>query len=179
MAATVRAPGVHADLLRWFGSSWDRWREGQIWRLVTSTFVQSRHGFVAGIVVLIWLLALAEWRIGSRLAALVFLTGDWVSSVTVALGARVMAAFGSAPASRVLAHLDSGASSACYACGGAFVSALPPSRLRNVLAVVLLGDLAVAAVVGHMLADIQHPIAALVGAALVRIKTRRRAVSHA
>jgi hypothetical protein len=141
--------------------------------LVTSAFVQSRHGFVTGILILIWCLPLAEWRIGSYRAAIVFFGGDWISSVTAMLGARVMAALGSDTATRVLAHVDSGASSACYACGGAFVWALKPSRVRQLLIGVLLADLTIAAVTNHSLADVQHPLAALVGAGIVLFSTRR------
>ena len=172
MAATVQAPGVHAHLRSWFGSSWYRWRDGQIWRLFTSTFVQSGHGFVGGIAVLLWLVPLAEWRVGSRLTAMVFLLGDWVSTLTVVLGARVVAAFGSGTAAHVLAHLDSGASAACYACGGAFVWSFPYGRLGNALVAVLLVDLVVEAAVTHMLAEIQHPIAVVVGATAVHLAAR-------
>jgi len=182
MAATAPAPGLHARLLERFGSSWRYWRSGQIWRLVTSAFVQSRHGFVAGIVILIWFLPLAEWRIGSCRTAVVFLAGDWISSAAAMLGARVMAAMGSDTATRVLAHVDSGASSACYACAGAFVWALAPSRLRQLLIGLLLGDLTIAAVTNHTLADIQHPMAAVVGVAVVLFSTRRErtnAIAHA
>ncbi|MEO8693305.1 MAG: hypothetical protein ABI658_07290 [Acidimicrobiales bacterium] len=182
MVATARAPHLHARLLSSFGSSWRYWRAGQVWRLFTSAFVQSRHGFVTGIVVLISLLPLAEWRIGSPRAAIVFLAGDWISSVTAMLGARVLAAFGSDTASTVLAHVDSGASSALYACGGAFVWSLSPSRLRTLLVVILVGDLTTSAATNHTLADIQHPLATLVGAGVMQFSARRdraEMLSHA
>jgi hypothetical protein len=166
MAVTQRWPRAHPWLQRWFASSWDRWRVGQIWRLFTSTFVQGGPGLVAGVLILLLLLPIAEWRIGSGLTAIVFLAGDWLSSVTVMLGARVGAALGSSTATHVLHHLDSGASAACYACAGAGLALLRPGRWRRVLASLLLADLVIEAVVTHMVAEIQHPIAVLVGVAL-------------
>lgn len=162
MAATVRAPALHARLRARLGCSWSLLARGQMWRLFTSTFVQSGHGFVGGIVVLVLFVPLVAARIGSRIVVPAFLLGDWVSSLVVLAGARVVAAAGSATAQHVVSHLDSGASAACYACIGAGVWSLR-GRLRRLAAAALALDLAVEGVVTHMLAEIQHPVAVLVG----------------
>jgi hypothetical protein len=172
MVATVAAPGVHTRLRASLGSSWDLLAKGEVWRLFTSTFVQSGPGFVAGIVVLVWLVPLAEWRVGARVTVLAFLLGDWVSSLLVLAGARGAAALGSDVASHVVSHLDSGASAACYACAGAFVISFPAGRLRAVLIGVVVSDLVLEAVITHMLAEIQHPIAVVVGMTIVGIASR-------
>lgn len=163
MALTVDAPRLHARWRARLGSSWVLLARGEVWRLVTSTFVQSGHGFVMGIVALLAFVPLAAWRLGTRVAVWAFLLGDWVTTVVVLGTARLAAAAGSSTAGHVLAHLDSGASVACYACAGAFVWSLPRGRLRTLGAVALVGDLAVEGVVTHMLAEVQHPIGALVG----------------
>lgn len=165
MAVTVRAPDLHRRLRSRLGCSWELLARGEVWRAMTSTFVQSGHGFIAGIVVLVAFVPLVAWRLGSRTVVAAFLLGDWLSSLMVLVGARLLAALGSATAHHVLGHLDSGASAACYACIGAGVWSLR-GAWRVVAALVLVVDLVVEAIVTHMLAEVQHPVAVVVGVAV-------------
>lgn len=174
MALTAFVPRWYPPLLRDLGDSWSRLAAGQAWRPFTSAFVQSRHGFVIGIVILLWLVPLAEWRAGSRVAAAAFFLGDWISSLSVMIGLRIASGFGIDAATHALGHLDSGASAGFYACGGAFVTALPAGRLRTLGAVALAGDLVIEGVVTHMLAEVEHPVAVLVGVVAAIVGGRHR-----
>jgi hypothetical protein len=90
------------------------------------------------------------------------------------IGARIAAALGSGTAAHVLVHLDSGTSAACYACAGAMLASMHAGRWRRALSAALLADLVIEGVVTHMLAEIQHPVAVLVGIAVARFADRRR-----
>jgi hypothetical protein len=173
IGATALVPRWHPWLIEHFADSWDRLRVGEIWRVFTSAFVQSKHGFVLGIMLLMWLLPLAESRLGSRTAATAFFAGDWISSLAVMIAMRLTAAVGIAASAHALGRLDSGASAGFYACGGAFLVSLTRGRMRTVLALVLVGDLIIEGVRTHMLAEIQHPVAVLVGAAVASAGLRR------
>lgn len=178
MALTVGEARRHERWRAHLGSSWVLLRHGEVWRLGTSSFVQGSHGFVAGIVVLLAFVPLAAWRLGSRVAVAAFLLGDWVSTLLVLLGARLLAAAGSSTAQHVLGHLDSGASAACYACAGAVAWSLPHGRFRRLAAVALVADLAIEGAVTHMLAEIQHPVAVLVGIAVAMLLASHHADEH-
>ena len=173
MVITQGRPATHRTLQRHFATSWDQLRVGQLWRVLTSTFVQGGPGLVGGVLVLLVLVPIAEWRIGSYVTGAAFFLGDWVSSIVVLLGARVGAALGSGTAAHVLVHLDSGSSAACYACAGAMLARMAAGRIRLLLVSLLVADLVIEGVLTHMLAEIQHPIAVLVGFAVAHTATPR------
>jgi hypothetical protein len=171
MVVTQIRPTTHHTLQRWFATSWERLRAGELWRVFTSTFVQGGPGLVAGVLVLLVLVPIAEARTGSAVTALAFFLGDWVSSIVALIGVRVGAALGSGTAAHVLVHLDSGTSAACYSCAGALLASMHPGRWRRALCAALLADLTIEGAVTHMLAEIQHPLAVLVGIAVARFAT--------
>lgn len=174
MVITQGRPGMHRALQRRLATSWDQLLVGQFWRLLTSTFVQGGPGLVGGVLVLLVLVPIAEWRIGSYLTGVAFFLGDWVSSIVVLVGARVGAALGSGTAAHVLVHRDSGTSAACYACAGAILARVAVGHTRLLLVSLLVADLAIEGVLTHMLAEIQHPVAVLVGFTVAQIARRRR-----
>jgi hypothetical protein len=147
------------------------------YRILTSAFLQSRAGFVAGIVILLGFLPLAEHRVGSMVATSAFFLGDWVSSLIVMIGLRLVTAVGSAgttAATHALAHQDSGSSAGLYACGAAAVSSFGERRWRLVLGLVLIADLVIEGAVTRSLASVQHPVAVVVGAAVASVSDRHR-----
>jgi hypothetical protein len=176
MAVTVGSNERYHRLSGQLKSSWWLLHGSGFYRLFTSAFLQSRAGFVVGIVLLLPLLPLAEHKAGSAVAAAAFFLGDWVSSLSVMVGLRLMVALdspGRSTAVHALAHADSGASAGLYACGAAFVWSLTDRRWKIALGAALVTDLAIEAVVTHSLASVQHPIAVGIGIGIAALVTRR------
>jgi hypothetical protein len=166
MGLTAAVPATHGWLARNLAVRWSDLSSVQVYRVATSAFVQSRAGIVPSIVALFVLVPMCDHRIGTRLTLVVFAVGDWTATVGTFVALRALSALGQATAQHALTMPNSGASAACYSCAGAFVASLPIGRTRQVVAAALATDLAVQAVVSHMLSDVQHPISAVVGVAV-------------
>lgn len=165
MAVTAAEPRVHEQLVRHFGLAWRDLLHLQWWRLGTSPLVQTSAGFVWGnVALLVVLLPLAEWRLGSRRSIVVFALGDWLSTVPVLVGVRVAAALGSGDATRVLAERDGGSSSGAWALAAALTWSIPGARRRRWIAVgAVLGYQLVLLAVRRDLVDLQHAGAVVAG----------------
>lgn len=159
MTATALEPTLHRVLLRHFGLSWNDLLHGQVWRLVTGPFIQTDAGFVwTNLILVVVVFPLAERRLGSRRLPVVFLGGDWLSTLPVLVGVRIAVALG-ATGGAVLAERDAGSSSGSFALIAATLLTLPSARVRRGLLAALVGGLVVALVVGRHLFDVQHLVA--------------------
>lgn len=166
MAATAADRALHRQLIRHFGLAWGDLGHLQLWRLPTAQFVQTRPGFVWTNLILAVVLFLAEWRLASRRTIAVFFLGDWISTLLVLVGVRIAAAAGSMTAARILVERDTGLSSGLWALAAAVAVTASNRRVRTVLGALVALDLVGSAVIAHRLFDVQHLVAALVGAAL-------------
>ncbi len=167
MAATAINQTSFETFQRHFALGWSDLLRFQIWRLPTSQFLQTRPGWVLSNLALVAaFLPLAEWRLKSRWTVTVFFLADWMSTLTVLVGVRIVAAIGNQAAERIIASRDSGVSSGVWGLVGALAWRLP-SRWRP------WGLGALFVVLGHALVryqrlfDIQHLFAAASGVALV------------
>ncbi|GIJ57334.1 phosphatidylglycerol lysyltransferase domain-containing protein [Virgisporangium aurantiacum] len=175
MAATAADPHLHHVLLRHFGLAWADLRHGQVWRLVTGPFVQTRPGFVWSNLALVFLVfPVAERRLGTRRMAAVFLGGDWVSTVPVLLGVRIAVAAGVAGAAATLAERDAGSSSGSFALIAATLLTVAAPRVRWSLIAVLVAALTVTLAVDQRLFDLQHLISAVATVAVLATAARWR-----
>ena len=171
---------AYVDLASSLRYNWsDLVSRGQFYRLFTAIFLQNGPGLRVVILAMVPLLAASEYVLRPARAALVFFAGDLCSSLLVLLLMRVAASLGSQPAMRVLVERDSGSSSAMFAALTAGALSLQNLRLRKwviiLLSLFLIGD----NIVQHRLFNLQHLLAASVGAGLwwwFRYRTARRAV---
>lgn len=144
----------------------------ELYRIATALFVQDGPGLRAGIVFLIPLLGVGEYLLHTRKVAGAFFLGDFISTFTVLLVGRVLAAAGSSSARRFLLERDGGVSSAMFAVIAGAATALP-GRLRRVAAATLVGYFVVSGLVERRAYNVQHPLAALVGVIVVALLNRR------
>ena len=177
MAATAVDRPLHRQLLRHFGLGWHDLGRLQLWRLPTAQFVQTRAGFVVSNLLLLSIVFLAEQRLRSRLTIAVFFLGDWISTLTVLVGARIAAAAGSTAAAKVLTERDGGLSSGIWACATVLALSLPGTRRRVAATSAVLVFLAASLAVQHELFDIQHLVAAVAGGAVYLIGRRKRSLT--
>ncbi len=169
MAATAIDQASYETFQRHFALGWSDLLRFQIWRLPTSQFLQTRPGWVLSNLILVAaFLPLAEWRLKSRWTVTVFFLADWISTLTVLVGVRIVAAMGNLTAQGIIASRDSGVSSGVWGLVGALAWRLP-SRWRawglGALFVILGSEL----VWYQRMFDIQHLLAAASGVALVMV----------
>ena len=162
MAATAVDPRLHGQLLRQYGLSWGDLVRLQLWRLPTSQLLQTHAGWVASTLVLVAVLPLAEWRLGSARTVTVITLADWASTLTVLVGLRLAAALGDTGAALLIAARDAGSSSALYALLAVLAASLPGARVRLAAGAGLALWLVAALVLQHHLFDVQHAGAAVV-----------------
>ena len=162
MTATAVDRDGYPTLLRLLGLGWHDVVHVQLWRLPTAQLLQTRPGFVwANVALCFAALPVAEWRLGTRVTMALFFACDWISSITVLVGARVVAALGNVDATRVIRTRDAGPSAGAWAL--VIVTALSsPSRvLRRWTAGAALSFLLGALVLHRRLFDVQHAMAGL------------------
>jgi phosphatidylglycerol lysyltransferase len=175
MAATQLDSDLHSQLIRHFGVGWHDLVHLQLWRIITSPFVQDRPGFVWGnLLVLIPALFVAEYLFRSKVATAIFVLGDGLSTLGVLVGARLAGALGSDIAMRAALRRDGGSSAAGLALVAGCVSCIPGERARKASVLAILAVLTVLLVVRRGEADIEHLVAAIFGAGIVRLTLRRR-----
>lgn len=115
-----------AEELDRYGLSYQILRDGRVWHLLTGTFIQSDPGIAwSMIVLLIASLVPCEYLAGSRRMLITFFTCDWVGSLLMVLGIRLLAALDVADAVRRLDIPDSGSSAAAHGCMAAAMMLLP------------------------------------------------------
>ncbi len=139
----------------------------QLYRIATALFVQDGPGLRIGIVFLVPLLAIGEFLLRTRKAAVAFFAGDLVSTFAVLLASRVMSAFGSVSAERFLLVRDGGVSSAMFAVIAGAVTALPWRTVRRAAAAALAMYFVLSGLLEQRPYSVQHPLAAIVGVACV------------
>jgi hypothetical protein len=174
MVATEFAPSWYDWPARHLKLTWADLHSRHVYRLVSSTYVQSRSGVLFTIALLFCFVPLCEWRLRSRATLAAFVLGDAISSITSFLLLRALVVFDSATAQHALITPNSGSSAGCYACAGAFAMSWSSRTVRSRLLALLAIDLAIQALVSHMLSDLQHPIAALVGIGVAFVADRSR-----
>ena len=69
-------------------------------------FVQTRPGLRGTVGLLLLVIPLAEWRLGPRRTAILFVLGDWASTIAVLIGLRLAAALGHSDAMRLALTRD-------------------------------------------------------------------------
>lgn len=166
MAATTVNPPLQRFLLRHFGLSWPDLVHGQWWRVATSTVIEPRGGVIVSNLVLIGVVAAAEWRFGSRRTVAGFFLGDWLSTLPILAVLRLLGAAGSTAALAAATTHDAGPSSAAYALSGIVVCSIPDRRLRAVAVSAVLASLMWPLVRDTRLFEVQHLVALMVGVAL-------------
>jgi len=165
MAVTNGAPALHHDLLRHIGLAWRDLVHLQLWRLPASQLAETTAGFVWGNVALLLLvLPIAEWRLGTRRTVLVFFLGDWASTVPTLVGMRI-ASHWSASAEQVIRMRDAGPSSGAWALALTVALTIRNPKLRLGLSAALFAFLVSMLVVHRRLFDVQHVLSALAAAA--------------
>lgn len=182
MTAGQISPGVHEELLEATGTSWQALAHGQVWRLLTSPLVQSSPGFLwSNIKLLVIVLPLAEWRLGTKRAAAVFFLGDMISSIPTLIALRIAAAVGSTTAARLVDQPDGGTSAGSWALYAAVAWTLPTKWLRYSATGLVVFLLSRAAWQEHRLFDFQH-LGSAAGAILLievgRRLTKRRKIGQ-
>ena len=152
-----------AQLMRSLGVNWNdlvalRWH-----RLITALFVQTRPGLRGTIGLLLLVIPVAEWRLGPRRTAILFILGDWASTVSVLVGLRLAAALGHSDAMRLAMTRDGGTSAAVHALAAAAVVGVRNPCVRWLLAILMTVEVVGLLIFTHRLFDVQHAISALVG----------------
>jgi phosphatidylglycerol lysyltransferase len=176
MAATNWSADLHRQLIRHFALGWHDLVHVQLWRLVTSPFVQDRPGFAWGnLLVLVPVLFIAERRFGSQWTAALFILGDALSTLGVLVGARLAGTWGNVAALHAALQRDGGSSSAGFALVAACAASIRRRRARVSAVVGLVVVLGIVAATHRAEADVQHFLAAVCGAGLVAVYNRRTA----
>ena len=169
MAATTGSATAHRDLLRHIGLAWRDLAHAQLWRLPTSQLAETRPGFVwSNIALLLVVLPIAEWRLGTRRTVIVFFVGDWVSTLITLAGLRLAAPW-SPSAAHILTVRDAGPSAGAWALATTIALTLRPPRLRRTVTAAVFAFLVAALVLHGRLFDVQHLLSAGAAAAGVRL----------
>ena len=159
---------IQRVLVGTFGLSWPDLRRAELWRIATTSLISPRAGFVwSNLLLLAVVLPLAERRFGTARTALAFFAGDVTASAVALVCLRIAAALGSHTGALGLVTRDVGQSAGAWSVAAALAVATRRPRRGvwiGVVAFVLVGQL----VVFHRLFDLQHVVAALVGAGLAR-----------
>jgi phosphatidylglycerol lysyltransferase len=167
MVLTAVSPAAEPELVRRFGVAWGDLAGGQWWRLVTNVVVPSKSGLASANVVLpAVLIVLAERRWGPLRAAAAFFVSDWVATISTLAGLRVLGGLGHPQAMADALTRDVGWSAGMCALAAGLVMTVPDGRRRYLALAALLGCLAVELAVHRRMFDVEHLIAAVVGAAL-------------
>lgn len=159
---------TYRQLLRHLALRWDDLVHLQLWRLPTAELLQAKPGWQIGMLAAVAIIVpLAERRFGSLRTIVLFFAGDGLSTVPILVGMRVAAALGSHTAAHTLTVRDCGTSSALWALAGAFGWSMKRGKLRTAI----LGAEALLLVVElvwlQRLSEIQHPLAAAAGIAVL------------
>ena len=178
MAATNGSPVLHDELLRHIGLAWRDLKHLQFWRLPTSQLAETTAGFVwSNVALLLIILPIAEWRLGTRRTVLVFFLGDWASTLITLIALRLVSPW-SPWAAHILTVRDAGPSSGAWALVITVALTLHPPRARRILSITLMAFLVTTMVVHGRLFDVQHLLSGLAAAAGVAFVNARRNRRH-
>lgn len=171
---TTVSPRSRRVLMRYLGFAPRDLRRMELWRFPTSQLVPAASStMLLGVAITVAVLFIAEWRIGSRMAALVFFVCDWISTLIV-LGITEIIQLTRGGMDRVFQVRDGGSSVGMWALIIASILSVTATRPRRWLlaaaTAVLLGQMAW----NHNLAYSQHPVAAAVAVAVVYLSGERR-----
>ena len=140
----------------------------RLYRLATAELIQGRPGIRATVGLLLFVIPVVEWNIGPRLTLTVMLLGDWMSTVPVLAGLRIVGGLGNTHAMTTALMRDGGTSSAVHALAAAATSKMS-SRVARRSVIALVGvEIAVSTAIAPRLFDLQHAISAVAGLALGR-----------
>ncbi len=163
---TTGKPRRLADLKRTFGFGWSDLVSLRLYRLPTAIFIQTQPGVRGTIGLLLVVIPIAEWRLGSPRATIVLFLGDWVSTVSVLCGLRLFAAAGRPWAMLEAVARDGGTSSAVHALAAAAVLTIRTQCTRRILGAMIALEVVGLLALRPQLFDVQHGLAALTGWAL-------------
>ncbi|MGC4191048.1 MAG: hypothetical protein QM589_07775 [Thermomicrobiales bacterium] len=155
------------NVLNRLGLDWDLLTQGQVWRVFTSTFVQTVPGIhFSMVVVLLTSYLLAETFAGSLPTLCVIFLSDWISSLLGMTIVRIIAAMGSSEATGLLHIPDAGSSATGHGAYALAATTLLPRKLAIGLFALLLAVTAVLFFEQHIGASIAHTISSLFGGAV-------------
>ena len=163
---TTGKPRRLTDLKQMFGFGWGDLVSIRLYRLPTAIFIQTQPGVRGTIGLLLIIIPIAEWRLGSRRATTVLFLGDWVSTVLVLFGLRLIAASGRSWAMVEAVSRDGGTSSAVHALAAASVLTICTKRTRRILGALIALEVLGLLALRPQLYDVQHGLSALTGWAL-------------
>ena len=179
MLVTEDDPGFHTSLVDALGLNWQTLTAGEIWRIPASALVQEDSGIAWTILALLAAVPLAEARFGWRATLAGFFLADAVSATLVLVTLRVAGAAGIPDANALTTSLDAGSSAGLLALLAASIARLDRPRLRLGLGGALTAGLALGLALERDLADVQHLVAAALGAAGALAWERYRSVDRA
>ena len=155
------------NVLSRLGLDWDLLAQGQVYRIFTSTFVQSVSGIhFSMVVVLLSAYVLAETFAGSLALVCVVFLSDWFASVMGLLTFRLLAGLGSADAHALLSTPDAGSSATAHGAYALAAATLLPRKLAIGLFSLLLAVTAVLFFEQHIGASVAHTYSSLFGGAV-------------
>jgi hypothetical protein len=163
---TAMRPGVFETIHRHLALDWHSLEHFELYRLVTSSLVQSSAGYTPGIFLLLLAVPLFETRAGTWAAIILFFVGDMLSTVLVLSVLHTAGQLGNAHAQRLATTPDSGSSSGAFACLAALLCLLP-SRWAVLGWGGLVGYFLVRFGSWNEVSDYQHALAVLTGVCLV------------
>lgn len=155
------------NVLNRLGLDWDTLVQGQVYRIFTSTFVQSVSGIhFSMVVVLLTAYVLAETFAGSAALICVVFLSDWFASVMGLLTFRLLAELGSERAASLLHSPDAGSSATAHGAYALAAATLLPRKLAIGLFTLLLTVTAVLFFEQQIGASVAHTYSALFGGAV-------------
>lgn len=161
------AGAYQEHILNRLGFNWDLLVQGQVWRMVTSTFVQTVPGIhFSMVVVLLTSYVLAETFAGSVPALCVIFLSDWISSLLGMTILRLIAAAGYEHAWTLMQMPDAGSSATGHGAYALAAATLVPRKLAYALFALLLAVTAALWFEQKIDASIAHTISSLFGGAV-------------
>lgn len=174
MLVTEDDPGFHASLVNALGLDWQSLTAGELWRIPGSALIQEDSGIAWTIVALLAAIPLAEARFGWRVTLAGFFLADAVSVMLVLVILRLAGAAGIPGANALTTSLDAGSSAGLLALLAGWIAVLDRPRLQLGLGGALAAGLVLGLALERDLADVQHVVAAALGAAGAVALTRSR-----
>jgi membrane associated rhomboid family serine protease len=148
-----------------FGLSYQDLPRFEWWRVVTSPVIEPRAGFVwTNLLLLAVVLPLAERRLHTMRTVAIFFLGDIVASLSILFVLRVAGSLGNDVALVNSMMRDAGPSAGCWALVAALAITIRAPRRRWIVTTTLFVGLAGAVIVFERLFDVQHLVAAALGA---------------
>ena len=166
-AATHFRPAWYPTIAFHTQLSWEYLEAFQLHRLALSPLVQTTAG-CSGLffIALLLLIPFCELRTGWKRTAAIFFLGDWLSTLPILLVLRIVGRLGDERALALASQPDSGSSSAAFACAAALAMTLPGAWRLAAIGTLFAG-LSYWALLFTRQSDVQHLLAAAIGAGLM------------